>query len=274
MLELPESDVLAQQLEKTLVGKTIREMIVEQTPHRFAFFSEHKDRYGELLTGQTVQSARRHGGIAELNTESAMLYFSDGAYPRYFGPNEAKPKKHQLYLGFEDGSCLAVSVQMYGYIGVFPLGECTHAYYRIAAEKPDPLDSAFTYGYFCGLRPEQEGKLTLKSFLATQQRIPGLGNGVLQDILWNAGLDPRKSLRDITEDNFCVLYGALVKTLKEMRRMGGRNTERDLFGNKGGYPCVMSKDTLGSPCPRCGHAIEKAAYLGGAIYFCPGCQAR
>lgn len=30
---------------------------------------------------------------------------------------------------------------------------------------------------------------------------------------------------------------------------------------------------VGLPCPRCRAPIEKASYLGGAIYFCPTCQA-
>lgn len=30
---------------------------------------------------------------------------------------------------------------------------------------------------------------------------------------------------------------------------------------------------VGQPCPRCRAPIEKASYLGGAIYFCPTCQA-
>ena len=57
-----------------------------------------------------------------------------------------------------------------------------------------------------------------------------------------------------------------------MMRLGGRDTEKDLFGNPGGYQTRMSKRTLAGGCPACGGPITKEAYLGGAVYYCPRCQ--
>jgi formamidopyrimidine-DNA glycosylase len=57
-----------------------------------------------------------------------------------------------------------------------------------------------------------------------------------------------------------------------MTNMGGRDTEKDLFGNIGGYKTILSKNTFKNPCPHCGDAIVKETYLGGAVYFCPTCQ--
>ncbi len=58
----------------------------------------------------------------------------------------------------------------------------------------------------------------------------------------------------------------------DMARQGGRDTEKDLFGNFGGYITLMSKNTVGKACPVCGGLIQKQAYMGGSIYFCPSCQ--
>ena len=30
--------------------------------------------------------------------------------------------------------------------------------------------------------------------------------------------------------------------------------------------------SVGQPCTACGTTIEKASYLGGAVYYCPNCQ--
>jgi formamidopyrimidine-DNA glycosylase len=35
---------------------------------------------------------------------------------------------------------------------------------------------------------------------------------------------------------------------------------------------VLSKFTLNTPCLACGTIIGKELYLGGAIYYCRGCQ--
>jgi formamidopyrimidine-DNA glycosylase len=57
-----------------------------------------------------------------------------------------------------------------------------------------------------------------------------------------------------------------------MTAKGGRDVQLDLYGHPGGYVTKLSKNTVGKPCPACGARIEKAAYLGGSIYFCPRCQ--
>lgn len=57
-----------------------------------------------------------------------------------------------------------------------------------------------------------------------------------------------------------------------MTEAGGRDTERDLFGNPGGYKTALSANTVGAYCPACGENIKKEAYLGGSIYYCEGCQ--
>ena len=109
---------------------------------------------------------------------------------------------------------------------------------------------------------------------ATEQRIPGLGNGVLQDILWDAGIDPRFDMREASETDFMMLYTSVKKILKEMCEQGGRDTEKDLFGQKGKYITQLSKNTLFEPCIKCGHEIHKANFLGGTVYYCEHCQKR
>ncbi|HOS18361.1 MAG TPA: endonuclease VIII [Clostridia bacterium] len=274
MLEYPECAVISRQITEALAGRTIVAVEVEQSPHKFAFFLGDKAEYPRLLAGARVKSGLARGGHVAVETDKGALAFSDGAYPRYAAPGEKPPAKRQFLLAFDDGAHVSVSIQMYGFIGFTAPDGDAGAYFRAAAEKPDPLGEDFTYEYFKGLYPDNGKKLPLKALLATEQRVPGLGNGVLQDILWNAGMDPRRDARSLTDAELRALYGSVRATLREMRELGGRSTERDFFGRPGGYPCRLCKDTLGSPCPRCGAPIEKAAYMGGAVYFCAGCQGR
>ena len=64
----------------------------------------------------------------------------------------------------------------------------------------------------------------------------------------------------------------IKETLENMISEGGRDTEKDLLGNPGGYHCILSKNTCHELCPRCGGKIIKEAYLGGSIYYCRDCQ--
>ena len=74
---------------------------------------------------------------------------------------------------------------------------------------------------------------------------------------------PRRRVETLSESEYDGLFHALRATLADMTAMGGRDTEKDLFGHIGGYQTILSKNTLGTPCPVCGAPVQKAAYLGG-----------
>mgnify|MGYP001285299221 CR=1 FL=1 len=119
---------------------------------------------------------------------------------------------------------------------------------------------------------ESKPALSAKAFLATEQRFPGIGNGVLQDILYEAGIHPKRKVSTLSDEDTDRLEQSVVSTLREMIRLGGRDTEKDLFDQSGGYVTAMSKNTVGTACRRCGSVIVKESYMGGSVYYCPGCQ--
>lgn len=272
MIELPEAAVLAKQINETVVSKRIKSVIAAQTPHKLAWYFGDPQEYRSLLIGKTISGATSYGGQVEITAGDAKVLFSDGVNLRYYNKGERQPDKHQLLLGFDDGSSLVGWVQMYGGLSAFPEGENDNKYYLVAKEKPSPLSSDFDEGYFKSLFEEGAARLSLKAFLATEQRIPGLGNGVLQDILFNARMHPRKKVGTLTAADKHVLLGSIKQTLSEMTGKGGRDSERDLSGKLGEYRAKLSKNTVGQPCTVCSTVIKKEAYLGGSIYYCAGCQ--
>lgn len=162
---------------------------------------------------------------------------------------------------------------MYGGLWCFPAGEFQYPHYLQARDRPSPLSDQFNRAYWdtIVLSPGVE-RLSIKALLATRQRIPGLGNGVLQDILFNARIHPKKATGALTAEQSSALYCSVKSTLAEMAFQGGRDTERDLFGRPGGYQTKLSKNTVNSPGPACGTTIQKEAYMGGSTYYCAGCQ--
>jgi formamidopyrimidine-DNA glycosylase len=272
MLEFPEAVVIAEQLNKTIKGKRIMSVTTQKSPHKFAWFNGDPQAYDSLFSGKAITKAVQMGGMAELQAENTRLVFNDGVNLRFYQEGEKLPDKHQLDIAFEDHSHLIGSVQMYGGLNGFIEGEFDSMYYKVALEKPSPLSAQFDEVYFNRIIQDSPEKLSLKGLLATEQRIPGLGNGVLQDILFYAGLHPKKKINTLTEGDKKVLFQSIKTTLAEMIARGGRDTERDLFGCLGGYTTQVSKNTLDKPCKRCGGEIKKEAYMGGSIYYCQGCQ--
>ena len=274
MVELPEAHVMAKQLSELIVGRTIVEAEANRSPHGFAFYSRPPEMYGALLEGQVIASVNAGtgytcGGNVEIVCGDRLLAVN--APIRYHADGVKLPSKHQLRLRLDDGASLTCTVQMYGGLLVVEKDSPELPSYMNLSKCPSPYDEGFDYDYFLGL-DEGKGNLSAKAFLATEQRIPGLGNGVLQDILWNCFVHPRRRLDTLSDENMRALFESLKATMFAMREQGGRDTDKDVFGQPGRYVTKLSNKTKGQPCQRCGGPIVREAFLGGNIYFCPTCQ--
>lgn len=274
MIEIPEALTLAKQINDTLRGKQIVEVVAGYTPHKFAWYNGDPQKYHEILKGKTINIAVGCGGMVDIRADNATILIGDGVALRYHGQGEKRPAKHQLLVEFNDSTAVSASVQMYGGMWCFSSEDgFSNPYYKMAKEKPSPLSEGFNESYFDELISSQDvQKLSAKAFLATEQRIPGLGNGVLQDILWKAKIHPKRKINTLKDEDKETLYYTIKAVLSEMTRLGGRDTEKDLYGNNGGYKTMMSKNNAGSPCVSCGGIIKKGNYLGGSIYYCENCQ--
>jgi formamidopyrimidine-DNA glycosylase len=273
MIEIPEAEILSGQLTRTVGGKKIAVVVAGLSPHKFAWYHGDPKDYDALLRGRPVDVAVARGGMVEARLGEIRLLFSDGVVLRFHTGEEPRPRKHQLLIEFEDATAISASVQMYGGLWCFREGEFHNPYYDAASSKPSPLSDEFDRAYFDHLITAAEvQKLSAKALLATEQRIPGLGNGVLQDILYQARVHPKRLTGTLTGGEREALSHAVKSVLREMTVQGGRDTTRDLFGQPGGYRTKLSQATVGQSCPVCGGNIVKQAYLGGSIYFCDGCQ--
>jgi formamidopyrimidine-DNA glycosylase len=273
MIELPEALRIADQINHAIAGKRIAGVVSENTPHKLAWYYGDRSKYPELLIGQVIGEATSYGGLVEVIAGRARILLGEGLNIRFHEKGEQRPSKHQLLIEFHDDSALSSAIQMYGGMGAFLDGGLDNPYYKVAKERPSPFSKAFDDEYFYSITTTPDAqKLSLKGLLATGQRIPGLGNGVLQDILLNAKMHPKRKANTLSKRENAALFESLKSTLSRMAAQGGRDTELDLFGCPGGYRTILSKKTANTPCPSCGTSIRKEAYMGGSVYYCSRCQ--
>jgi formamidopyrimidine-DNA glycosylase len=272
MMELPEVLTFAKQIKETLTGKEVARAEAGHTPHGFARYTGDPASYEGILRGKRVTDADAYSGALRMHLEDETLLL--GAPPRYHAPGKKLPPKHQLLLEFTDGSAMTCSVQMWGSFYLYKRGDDAKGLPDdyVVTLAPTPLEGGFTRAYFLDLLEGCPAKYSVKQFLATEQRFPGLGNGCLQDILWTARLNPRHKLAELSEGQKDTLYRATTDIVRAMTEGGGRDTEKDLFSRNGGYRTVCSSKHIDEPCPSCGGFIKREAYLGGNVYFCPVCQ--
>jgi len=270
MLEYPEVIAFSKQFNASIAGRRILSVLPPSKPHKFCWFAGDPSDYDARMRGAILASASGFGSQLDLQLDNGLaLCVSDGVNVRFL-PRSKAPADYQLLIEFLDGFSLVFTVAMYGGI-VLHDDAYDNPYYQKSKASVSPFHEAFE-PYFRTLFSASKPSLSAKAFLATEQRFPGIGNGVLQDILLNAGIHPKRKIGTLTPEDQKRLLHTVVDTLFEMTERGGRDTEKDLLGNPGGYRTKLSKNTLALPCPKCGGAIQKEAYLGGAVYYCPTCQ--
>jgi formamidopyrimidine-DNA glycosylase len=260
-----------------LAGRRIAEGNRGNSTHKFAFCSGTPEEYEAILKGAVVGAAKGHGSaiLVPIEPDHVLVLGGGGESILYHHSTRTFPKKTHLMLRFERDTYLTVTVQGWGNVLLLP--QATAGGHRhVAAEKIAPLSDGFTWEYFRGLFEalDEGSSKSIKYSLISEPGVWGIGNGCLQDILYRAKIHPKRRVVDIGEDEQRALYDAIVDTLSQMIELGGRESERDLYGNRGRYVRILDSKTQSRPCPECGTPIEKTQYLGGAVYFCPSCQAQ
>ena len=273
MLELPEVRTIARDLRKEIQGKTITSVGGTFTGHKSTFYHDDPETYNGRLTNKRITDIIDRNFYVEIEIEDYLLLFRDGANIRYYDKKQTPSEKSKLFVTFDDGSCLNVTVLMYAFIGLYEKNaEIDNEYYLMEINRIGALDAAFSFEHFTSLIDEKTQKLSIKMFLAAEQRIPGIGNGVIQDILFNAGLRPKRKMHTLSEVGIRSLYTATINTLTAMVNQDGRDTERSIYGTEGNYKTILSNKSYKNGCPKCGSEIIKEEYKGSSIYYCPSCQ--
>ena len=118
------------------------------------------------------------------------------------------------------------------------------------------------------------GKRTpLKAALLDQQVVAGLGNIYVSEVLFEAGLSPRRLARTVTLERATRLVGAIRGVLKRAIAAGGSSLRNyvQASGELGYFQhqwAVYGKE--GEPCPACdcSHGIRRIVQSNRSTFYC------
>jgi formamidopyrimidine-DNA glycosylase len=279
MIEMPEAVTLARQMNVELAGKTLKRFSRGTQTHKFLWLNRPDEEYTSILPGKTITGASSYGRSIYLHMgKEYLLWWADaGGKILYHAPGEPPPVRYHLGWEFSDGSRLSYVLQMWGAVRLISAGDFGERPHKETGIPP--LHPGFTFERFNAMLDEYPDKKSkgVKGFLvATGYLVPnhinGLGNAILQDILFHARLSPSRKIPELALAERQNLYDAIQSTVADAIEKGGRVDECDLYGKPGRYIRQMDQDRVGRPCPNCGTQIQKITYLGGACYICPACQ--
>jgi formamidopyrimidine-DNA glycosylase len=134
---------------------------------------------------------------------------------------------------------------------------------------PDPLGGELTLERF--LDAARASTRQLKSFLVDPSAISGIGNGLADEILFEARLSPLKRTDQVDEEGMRRLHGAVGLVIERQLALlrasaSGALPQKEPVGN------YVVHDHRGDPCPRCGTPIAWISYADRDTFYCPGCQ--
>jgi formamidopyrimidine-DNA glycosylase len=208
------------------------------------------------LTGHRLTTARRRGKLLLLDTDgtgptlglhlgmSGRVLIDDHAAgdPLIYGSNRENPVWHRFTLRFADGGSLAMRDPR-----------------RLGAVELDPDEDRLGPDAFEVSQAELDHVLTrsrapVKAVLMDQSRIAGLGNLLVDEVLWRAGIDPARPARELDRNE----HRAIRRTLQLTLERGGSHT--------GDH---MAQRVAGGVCPKDGTPFERRTVAGRTTFSCP-----
>jgi formamidopyrimidine-DNA glycosylase len=270
MPELPEVEALARFVAEKAAGTTVERAELGSLPALKTYRPPL-----DALVGQVVAGAERRGKylciqVGELwlvthLARAGWLHWRDPA-PRA----RARPGKGPLALrvGLSSGAGFDLTEQGTEKRLALWLVEDPATIEGVARLGPDPLSPGFRLEQLAALLSSAPGQL--KSVLADQSVLAGVGNAYSDEVLWAAKLSPFKAAGKLTDPELGRLYSALTGTLRSAVVRSVGQAAKELKDAKRAGMAVHGRE--GQACPVCGTAVRSVHLANRSFQYCPECQ--
>lgn len=213
------------------------------------------------LPGRRLTDARRRGKLLLVDTDDGhgptiglhlgmsgrVLIDGEAAGdPLLYASNRANPQWHRFTIEFADGGHLVMRDPR-----------------RLGAVELDPDEERLGVDAFDLTLAElrsvvSRSRAPLKAVLMDQARIAGLGNLLVDETLWRAGLDPARRADTLDAGEQVRLRRTISTVLRVLGRRGGSHT-----GD------LMPSRLPGGQCPKDGAPLLRRTVGGRTTYSCP-----
>ncbi len=137
---------------------------------------------------------------------------------------------------------------------------------------PEPLEANFSLENFIK-RLSKKPNGHIKQVLLDPKIVSGIGNIYGDELLWESGVHPLRSVKNINKKEFGLMYKAMKKVLQKGIDFGGDSMSdyRDIDGKRGRFQNDHNAYRLtGKPCKRkgCKGIIRKVMVGARSAHFC------
>jgi endonuclease VIII len=258
---MPEGDTIryaANRMRPVLEGEAPDEIVTPQRRHAM-------DRWPERLAGRAVRSVDAHGKHLFLRFDGGLTLHSHlrmtGAWAVHERGRRWRRPPRRAWLILRTPTHEVVEFD--GPVLELMTESRTRFDQRLAGLGPDVLaEPEFDFPRFLRRLREDDPTRPFGDALLDQRLVAGIGNLWRAEACWEAGVDPRRRTRDVTDQEARTALEGVRPRMQASARDGNHTREDRVY------------DRAGRPCPRCGERI-RARGLGDdsrTAYWCPGCQ--
>jgi formamidopyrimidine-DNA glycosylase len=178
--------------------------------------------------------------------------------------SDYSPQKHDHFVLFQSGQALVFTdMRQFGRV-LFHQGKQPPEWWTGQAPAPHSQDFTFeTMKEFLARRT----KLSIKAALLIQEGFPGIGNWLADEILWQAGIHPRKTAPELSSREMRKLFESIKKVC---------TTAVEMIGVKLGDPpstwLFHERWSKKGKCPLHKTPLSRESIGGRTTAFCQKCQ--
>ncbi|MBC8002447.1 MAG: Fpg/Nei family DNA glycosylase [Opitutaceae bacterium] len=174
------------------------------------------------------------------------------------------PGKHDHLVLFQKERALVFSdPRLFGRL-LFEAGSEQPAWWTKRA--PDLVSSEFTTDALRQFLRRRSGS-PIKAVLLMQERFPGIGNWMADEILWRSGLHPSSRAGDLNSRQIKMLHGQIRWVCRGALRVVAKD-----FTDPPKSWLFPHRWKSGGLCPRDGMGLKRKEIGGRTTCWCPTCQ--
>jgi len=282
MPELPEVQTVVTQLERKIVGKTIKSFWSDWKKRIFPSFAV----FAKQVRGAIILGTRRFGKhividlddgysvVAHLKMTGHFLVKDKGnRLSSAFTKDPVNGYIHHIFT-FTDKTALEFSdMRKFGWLRVMRTGE-VETLPSIASLGIDALSPKLTQKHFQGLLSEKK-KRPIGVVLLEQDLIAGIGNIYRSEALFLAGVLPTRRIETLTKKEWLKILPAIKKVLQRAVKLRGTSDGdfRDTDGLEGRFQRMLHVyGRTGKSCKKCDTIILRKKIGQRSVFYCPRCQ--
>lgn len=277
MPELPEVETVVRGLRKTIKGKIIKRVTLNNTPKSTILLGKSfgEKQFGEVLRNKTIKNINRRGKniLIELSNDLTLWAHLKMTGHFFFLDKKEPIDKHDLVI-FDfrnDSKNLRFNdYRRFGRLRLFKNNELWEQKgLKELGEEPLEIPVENFIKLF------KNSKRMIKPALLDQSFLAGLGNIYTDETLYQCKIHPKRITSTISKKKLKELHATIQKMLKfSISKMG---TSVDSFSSVNGKPGQYQKylkayNNEGEPCQFCNRKIKREKIGSRSAHFCPRCQ--